>query len=70
MQLLVDLEWGINGMGKIISIIGLILLSVGHANAKPKVEQCESILTGGVYNEFLENICGFNGGVSNSFKET
>ncbi|AZM39871.1 hypothetical protein EJP75_15895 [Acinetobacter baumannii] len=55
-------------MGKIISLIGIILLSIGHANAKSKVEQCESILTGGVYNEFLENICGFNGGVSNSFK--
>jgi hypothetical protein len=65
----VDLGWGIDGMDKGIYLIGLFLLLTGYANAKTKVEQCESLLTGGVYNEFLENICGFKGEVSNGFKE-
>lgn len=55
-------------MGKIFFLATLLLLT-GYANAETKVEQCESLLTGGVYNEFLENICGFNAGVSNKFKE-
>ena len=51
-----------------ILIASLFLLPI-EANANPKIERCESILTAGVYNDVLENICGFKGGVSNKLKE-
>ena len=52
-------------------LIGLLIgMSSLGLQAKTKIEQCESILTGGVYNEYLENICGFDGGVSDGFKGT
>ena len=54
-----------------VYLIGLLIgLSSFGLQAKTKIEQCESILTGGVYNEYLENICGFDGGVSDGFKGT
>ncbi|MEF9957561.1 MAG: hypothetical protein RR677_06055 [Acinetobacter sp.] len=57
-------------MNKVIFLVGLFLLSFGNANAQTKIDKCENVLTSGVYNEYLENICGFNGGVSDGFKET
>lgn len=70
MQLLGDWVWGKTGMGKRIYLFGIFLMVTGYTNAETKVEQCETLLTAGVYNEFLENICGFKAGVSNKFKET
>ena len=54
-----------------IYLLGLLIgLSSLGVKAQTKIDKCESVLTGGVYNEFLENICGFNGGVSDGFKAT
>jgi len=69
MQLLGDWVWGICGMGKRALVVSLLVLSAGYSNAESKVERCENILTSGIYNEFLENICGFKGGVSSEFKD-
>lgn len=54
-----------------VYLLGLLIgLSSLGVQAQTKIDKCESVLTGGVYNEFLENICVFNGGVSDGFKAT
>lgn len=52
---------------KILSLSTIFILA-SSTNAATKVEKCENVLTAGVYNGYLEEICGFDGGVSDKLK--
>jgi hypothetical protein len=56
-------------MGKRALVVSLLLLAASYSNAESKVERCENMLTSGIYNELLEDICGFKGGVFSGFQD-
>lgn len=54
---------------KILSLSAIFILATS-TNAATKVEKCEIVLKTGVYNQYLEQMCEFNGNVSEKFKQT
>lgn len=51
------------------TLVICLLSAASYAQSATKVEKCESMITGGVYNDLLENFCGFDGGVTDGFKQ-
>lgn len=63
-------------MKKILGVCLILLCSVVSAEVnqnkseKFKLQMCEEILGGAMFNRVLEDVCGFNGGVKDKLKKT